>query len=148
MARFTGPVELRRGSSSNGTWTIEGGTLGTQPTFSSDPLFSGEYTALDGVCRFSIDVDMDNITGFGTGQYFLKLPFVSKTNLLLSDGCLHDVSAGSQYAVLGHVDAGSDILELYSISSNGRHVPFEHNVPVTLNAADNFHVAGTFQIQE
>lgn len=148
MARFTSPISLRTGSTADGTWTIEGGTLGTQPTFSSDPLFSGEYTALDGLCRFSIDVDMDNITSFGTGQYFVKLPFASKTNLLLSDGCLHDISANDQYAILGHVNAGSDVLELYSVASNGRHVPFEHNVPVTLDVADNFHIAGTFQIDE
>lgn len=148
MARFTSPITLRTGSTADGTWEIDGGALGSLPVFDGDPLFSGEYTAIDGTCSFSIDVDFDNIINFGTGQYYLRLPFRSKTNLLLSDGCLHDDSANDQYAILGHINAGSSLMTLYSIASNGRHVPFEHNVPVTLNVADNFHIAGTFQIDE
>lgn len=150
MARFTSPIGIRTGDSANGTWIIEGGTLSEdpddQPDFSSDPLFSGHYTAIDGVCHFAIDVDMDNITDFGAGQYYLKLPFAAHHNVLLSNGCLHDESGGDQYAVLGHVEAGSDVMTLLSIASNGRHVPFEDGTPVVLNLLDNFHIAGSYEI--
>jgi hypothetical protein len=37
---------------------------------------------------------------------------------------------------------------LLSTASNGKQVPFEHNVPVTLSTADNFHIAGTYEIQQ
>ncbi len=145
MARFTHPSIGSSGSSDSGTWQIEGGTLGTQPTFNGAPLFSGEWVRFDGLVHFSIDVDMDNITGFGTGQYYLKLPFVSKSNYLMSDGCLHDASNGREYAVLGHVVAGSDVLTLLTTDSNGRQEPFTSAVPFALSTDDNFHISGTYQ---
>jgi hypothetical protein len=147
MARFAHPAISSRGSSATNTWTIEGGTDGTQPTFNGDPLFSGTYTMWDSLVHFDIDVDMDNITNFGTGQYYVKLPFSSLNNYLLSDGCLHDISTGDQYTVLGHVVAGSDILNLFSVASNGKEVPFTNSVPVNLSTTDNFHIAGTYAIE-
>lgn len=157
MARFTDPITSRSGSTEEGTWTIIGGTFdpstgvqnaGDQPTFTGDPLFSGHYRVVGDICHFGIDVDMDNITDFGTGQYFVVLPFPSHHNIILSDGCLHDESTGNQYAVLGHVVAGSDKLDLFSISSNGLHVPFSDsaNDPIKLDELDNFHISGTYEI--
>lgn len=146
MARFTHPAITNYGSSAAGTWQIEGGTLGTeQPTFNGDPLFSGNYALIGRVCTFAIDVDMDNIESFGDGQYYMKLPFPSDDNLLLSGGCLHDASTGDEYFIMAHVNAGSDIMTLLSVASNGRHVPFEDNVPIKLNNLDNFHISGTYQ---
>jgi hypothetical protein len=146
MARFTNNASY--GSSGDNSWIIEGGTIGgTQPTFSGDPLFSGDWAKWDGLVHFAIDVDFDNITSFGTGQYYVKLPFAAKNNYLLSDGCLHDQSNGDEYAILGHVQAGSDILTLLSTASNGRQVHFTNSVPVNLNVADNFHIAGTYRYQ-
>jgi hypothetical protein len=141
-------IELGNLTSSSIPFTVEGGTLGTQPTFTGAPLFTGSYTKIGNLCHFQIDVDMDNITSFGTGQYYMTLPFPSEHNYLVSDGCLHDISANDQYSVMGHVVAGSSQLRLLSVASNGKHVPFEHNVPVTLAVADNFHVAGTYEIQQ
>lgn len=123
-----------------------GGTDGTQPTFSGDPLITGSYVRFGPLCHFQIDVDFDNITSFGSGQYHLTLPFPSEHAFLLRDGCLHDASGNDQYAMSGHCDAGSDILKLYSVASNGRDVPFTYNVPVTLAVADNFHIAGTYHV--
>lgn len=130
-------------------FTVMGGTLnGTQPTFNGAPLFTGSYVKMGNLVHFAVDVDMDNITSFGTGQYYITLPFPVERNYQFSDGCLHDISANDQYAVLGHVVAGSTELRLLSIASNGKQVPFTHNVPVTLSTADNFHLAGTYEIQQ
>ena len=125
-----------------------GGTDNIQPTFSGDPLISGHYNRIGGLCHFTIEVDFDNITDFGDGQYYLTLPFPAEHTFLVRDGCLHDISGSDQYAMSGHCDAGSDVLWLYSVASNGRDVPFTYNVPVTLDVADNFHVAGVYHIQE
>lgn len=125
-----------------------GGTLGgTQPTFNGAPLFTGTYNKIGNIVHFAIDVDMDNITSFGTGQYYMDLPFKARRNYLFSDGCLHDISTGDEYAILAHIVAGTNRITLLSTASNGRQVPFEHNVPVTLSTADNFHIAGTYEIQ-
>ena len=142
-------LELSNLTSSSVPFTVQGGTLnGTQPTFSGAPLFTGSYVKMGNLVHFQIDVDMDNITSFGTGQYYMTLPFLAEHNYLFSDGCLHDISTGDQYAVLGHVVAGSSQLRLLSVASNGRHVSFTHSVPVNLAIADNFHIAGTYEIHQ
>ena len=128
-------------------YSVSGGTTGTQPTFSGDPLFTGGYVKDGDLVHFRIDVDFDNITSFGTGQYFLTLPFPSKHNYQLSDGCLHDISTGRNYPISGHVFANSNELLLESIDAQGNiafNVDFTYNSPVTLSTADNFHVAGTY----
>jgi hypothetical protein len=98
------------------------------------------------IVHFAIDVDMDNITNFGTGQYYIGLPLAAKRNYIFRDGCIHDISTNRQYSISGHVLAGSTQLYLFSTASNGQDVPFEHNVPFTLATADNFHIAGTYEI--
>lgn len=149
MARFTQGLMAIYGNTDEETWTIEGGTVGgTQPTFNGDPLFSGEWKRWDDMVHFSINVDFDNITNFGTGQYYVKLPFAAKNNYLLADGCLHDDSTGDEYSILGHVIAGSDILTLLSVASNGKQVHFTKSVPVNLAVADNFHISGTYSTNE
>lgn len=125
-----------------------GGTDTTQPIFAGDPLITGSYTIFGNLCHFQIDVDFDNITSFGAGQYYLTLPFPADHAFLVRDGCLHDISGNDQYAISGHVDAGSNMLKLYSTASNGRDVPFTYNVPVTLDVADNFHIAGVYHVQQ
>jgi hypothetical protein len=142
VARFTHPA-----ISASSTFPVEGGSLGTQPTFSGTPLFIGTFTLLDTICHFSLDVDMDNITSFGSGQYYMTLPFAAKRNYIFRDGCVHDISSGKQYSVSGHVVAGSDQLLLYSTSSNGQDVEFTHNTPFNLATDDNFHLAATYEIQ-
>ena len=129
------------------TFSVEGGTTGTQPTFSGAPLFTGSYVTTGVLCHFRIDVDFDNITSFGTGQYYLTLPFQAKHAYQLSDGCLHDVSTGREYPISGHVAANSNQLFLQSIDAQGStafNVDFTYNTPVALSTADNFHVAGTY----
>lgn len=128
-------------------YTPEAGTDATQPTFSGDPLIEGHYIKMGKLIHFTIEVDFDNITSFGSGQYYLKLPYPSEHAFLIRDGCLHDISGSDQYAMSGHCDAGSDLLKLYSVASNGRDVPFTYNVPVTLAVEDNFHIAGTYHAQ-
>ena len=150
MARFRDPrIKNIIGSSDDGSWVIEGGTLSNpQPTFSGDPLFTGHYTLVGNLCHFAIAVDMDNILTFGTGQYYMKLPFAANHDIILSDGCLHDASTGHQYAILGHLVEGSDIMHLFSIASNGQHVAFSDsdNQPIRLENTDRFHIAGIFEI--
>jgi len=128
-------------------YTIVGGSTGTQPTFDGDPLFSGSYTRTGALVHFQIQVDFDNITGFGTGQYYLDLPFTSKYNYQFASGCLHDFSNGREYPIFGHVFAGSKRVYLQSLDNQGSHtfqVDFTHTVPITLSTADNFHVSGMF----
>jgi hypothetical protein len=130
---------------------VAGGTTGTQPTFTGSPLFTGSYTKIGDQVHFQIQVDMDNITGFGTGQYYLDLPFPSKYSYKFRDGCLHDISANKEYAIGAHVVAGASRMYLFSTDTQSGTVfdiAFDYNSPVTISTADNFHIAGTYIADE
>ena len=126
------------------SFTVNGGTLGTQPTFNGAPLFSGTYVKHGPMVHFQIQVDMDNITSFGTGQYFVDLPFPAKYGYQVREGCLHDVSTGNQFSIGGHVYANSARLALSFTNSNGQDEVFDFNSPVTLTVEDNFHISGSY----
>jgi hypothetical protein len=128
-------------------FTVSGGTLGTQPTFNGAPLFSGTYIKLGALVHFEIQVDFDNITSFGSGQYYVNLPFVSAFAYEFTAGCLHDISASRTYPIFGHVFAGESQLRLESMDAKGNtafNVPFEQGSPITLAIADNFHISGSY----
>lgn len=126
-----------------------GGTSGVQPTFSG-PAISGSFNRFGNMVHFSILVDFDNILTFGTGQYYLTLPYPARNAYQFRDGCLHDASAGTEYHISGHVFAESDILQLNSsdkVGSSIQDVDFTSTVPVTLTTADSFHISGTYEIE-
>lgn len=144
---------LERNTTGYGINTIyeaQGGTNGTQPTFSG-PAISGSFNRFGNMVHFSIFVDFTNITSFGTGQYYLTLPYPARVAYMFRDGCLHDVSAGTEYHISAHVDINSDVLWLRfsdKVASGIQDVPFTYNNPVTLTTADRFHIAGTYEIEE
>jgi hypothetical protein len=132
---ITGPV----------SFAVNGGTIGgSQPTFSGPPMFTGQVMTIGDLVRFEIQVEFDNITSFGTGQYFVDLPFVPSHPVMLREGCLHDFSTGRQYQIAGHAAAGNATLTLWFTSSNGHDEVFDHNSPVNLAVQDNFHIAGSY----
>ena len=130
-------------------YTVGGGTSGTQPVFAGPPLFSGSYIKIGNLIHFQIQVDMDNITNFGTGQYFVTLPFNSKHGYMFRNGCLHDISTSREYHISGHVYAGYNVMELFTSDTQGNTLydfPFTSTEPVVLSTADNFHLSGTYII--
>lgn len=133
----------------NTEYQPEGGTDGTQPTFSGPAIF-GSYNRFGNMVYFTIQVNFTNITSFGTGQYYLTLPYPSRHEVKLTDGCLHDISSGNEFQVRGAVLAGSDVMKLSVSDAQGSRVidaPFTFNDPVTLTTADNFHIAGLYEIE-
>lgn len=133
----------------NTTYQPQGGTDGTQPTFSGPAIF-GSFNRFGNLVHFSIIVDFDNITSFGTGQYFLTLPFPARVAYQFRDGCLHDFSSGAEYQISGHVFANDDVLWLNfadKVASGVQDVSFTATNPITLTTADSFHIAGTYEIE-
>jgi len=122
------------------------GTSGTQPTFNGDPLVTGSYTKIGNICFFQVTVSLSNILTFGTGQYYINLPFASEHFVAQRNGILVDSSASTRYQISGMAQAGSSQLMLYSQTSNGLDTVFDANTPVALATADSFHIAGTYEI--
>ena len=132
-------------------FTVNGGTLGTQPTFDGAPLFTGSYIRARNLVHFEVQIDFDNITSFGTGQYFIDLPFPSRFAYQFTAGCLHDVSTGRDYPIYGHVLGGSNRMELQSMDVTGQtvyQVDFTSTNPVALSTEDNFHLSGSYIAEE
>jgi hypothetical protein len=128
-------------------FTVFGGTAGTQPTFNGDPKFTGTFIKTGALVHFEVYVEMSNITSFGTGQYYVDLPFVSKNSHQFGSGCLHDESTGVEYPIFGHVQSGESRLWLQSLDSQGNssyNVDFTYNRPITLATADRFHISGSY----
>jgi hypothetical protein len=145
-------VELKNLAGDSIQYEVQGGTIGgTQPTFSGAPLFFAYYTRWGNMCHFNIFVDFDNITNFGTGQYFLTLPFPVRREIKFGDGCLHQPSTGREYQMRGGVLDNSNQLLLSTTDVVGQRVfdaPFTSTVPFTLTTADYFHIAGTYEIAQ
>ena len=128
-------------------YSVSGGTTGTQPVFDGDPLFTASYVKIGKLVNFQIQVDMDNITSFGTGQYYLTLPYKSKHSHMLRCGCLHDQSTGREYHISGHVNADSDQILLYTSDTQGNNLydfPFTSTEPITLSELDNLHLSASY----
>jgi hypothetical protein len=143
--------EIERNNTGYGVVTtfadIQGGTSGTQPTFSG-PVFTATYTRFGDMIHFAYSVDFTNITSFGTGQYFMTLPYASRRPYTFSSGSLRDDSGGTIYSIIGTVETGSDVMNLWYLKSNGETEPFEHNKPITLTTADSFDITGTYELEQ
>ena len=80
----------------------------------------------------------------------MTLPYPVMVAYQFRDGCLHDISDGIEFHISGHVDADSDVLWLFTTDRQGNRVydfPFEQGEPITLTTADNFHIAGLYEIE-
>lgn len=126
-----------------------GGSSGTQPVFPLSAIV-GSYNRFGNMVHFSIRVTFTGITSFGTGQYYLTLPYNARVSYDFREGCLHDASPTAQYQVSGHVFAGSNILQLSAsdkVASGVQDIAFTSTFPVTLTTADSFHISGTYEIE-
>ena len=149
MARFT-DIDVINIGDLNGlvvdtTYVVGGGTLnGSQPTFNGAPLFAASYAKVGDLVHFRTTVAMTNITGFGTGQYYMTLPFDAKYEEYIRGGHLHDNSTNKFYTISAQTTPGSNVIKLWTTASNGDEVPFTSSVPFNLATADDFHVSGSY----
>lgn len=141
---------LERNTTGYGVNTVyqpNGGTIGgTQPT-ASGPFISGSFNRFGNMVHFNIQVDMDNMTSFGTGQYYVTLPYPARVRYTFANGHLLDFSANKTYNLVGECAADSDIIKIYYIGPNGQMDAFDHNSPVNLTIEDYFDISGTYEIE-
>jgi len=140
---------LERGTTGYGVNTDyqpSGGTNGTQPVF--DPAdIVGTFNRFGNMVHFQVSVDFDNITNFGTGRYYVTLPFTPRKEYTFASGHLTDVSQNKLYLIIGYVEANSNQLDLYYLGSSGILEDFTSQNPKALSTADSFDISGTFEIE-
>lgn len=145
MARFTHPAF---GDVNGLTTTIYDYTpvwSGTGLTFTGTPA-TGHYIKIGNLVTVQINVVLNTVTNFGTGQYSLTLPFASKYHTDVSGGSVHKILPGSteHYSLKAHLSAGSSTITLWDISGSGKDEPFDHNSPFVLNNTEQFHMGLTY----
>ena len=126
------------------------GTLDVdQPSFDG-PGVTGNYNRFGNMVHFNIRIDFTNALTYGTGQYYLTLPYPSKGEYFFREGNLHDLSDDRRYHTSGELDPGSSQMLLYTTDNLGSRtfdVPFTSTIPATITTADRFHVSGTYEIE-
>lgn len=138
----TGPVNADLAVET--TYSVQGGTTGTQPTFNGTPLFTASYSGTGILVFFHIEVLMTNITSFGTGQYYMTLPFPAKYQSVVGHGDFNDHSTNNNYMIQGRAIGGTTEMLLEYIGANGKLEPFTSSNPVNLQTTDRFYISGSY----
>lgn len=145
-----GPAGQDAVASQETDYQVGGGTVQfngnapVQPQFNGTPLFTASYIKAGNLVFFQIKVVMTNITNFGSGQYYMTLPFESKHDVFMRSGHLHDDSSNKNYAISGEILKDTNMITLAYTASNGQDLPFTSTSPITLTTSDDFHIAGTY----
>ena len=105
----------------------------------------GRYYTVGELVYIEFRVEFTNVTNFGTGQYFIILPFESATDCSIVGGTIHDVSLGHQYTLKGDLDKDSKIMKLFSVGGGSRDLAFAHNHPINIATDDYIHFQGWYR---
>jgi hypothetical protein len=136
------------------TALVFSGTNSTYPTYNS-------YYAKNGhVVSFWIEIDLDTVTNFGTGQYITELPFMPISGAMnhfqawaLVDPTQNPDNAGHIVLQADHMANTKDLDLHYLKQSGGANSPImeamlKQGSPVTLTTATTIYVNGTYLTSE
>lgn len=147
MARFYDGLAAQ--ANTEVIFNVQGGTNGTQPVFTGNP-FSSRYVRIGKVITFFHFVNFNNIINFGTGQYYMTVPFPPADQIIFRSGSAYDASLNREYQISGHIEQGSTTMWLYATDVSGQRLfdyPFTFDTPFLLTNGDHFHISGTYFAQ-
>jgi hypothetical protein len=120
------------------------------------PTYNSYYVKAGQMVTFWIAVDLSTVTNFGTGQYFLELPFMPLAGTMnhFAGWCNVDPTqnpdtAGHAILNVDHL-AGTQTLDLHYLKqAGGANSPimeaiFKQGTPVTLTTSSKIYVNGTY----
>ena len=151
MARFTHPaigpldISIDDGSITSTIHTYSPVWSGTGLTFTGTPA-TGSYIKIGNLVTVQIDVLFTTVTNFGSGQYYLTLPFASKYHTDVYGGSIHDItpSGTDHYSIKGHLSPSSTTISVWNLKSSSLDEPFDHNSPFVLSTSDKFHMSFSY----
>ena len=145
-ARLSNLERTNTGYGVNTEFIPSGGTSGSQPVFDPNDL-QGSFNRFGNMVHFQLNILFTNVTDFGTGQYYITLPYAPRTRYTFTGGQYDDDSQGRSYMIAGQVEPGSTTMWLAYLSSSGKWEPFTSSDPRNLATADKFDIAGTYEIE-
>ena len=145
MARFTHPAFGDVGGLTTEIKSYSPTWSGTGLTFTGTPA-TGSYIKIGNLVIVQIDVEFDNVTNFGTGNYSLTVPLASKYHTDVYGGSIHKTTNQGidHYSIKGHMSPGSSTFTIWAIGSNAADEPFNHQAPINLATADKFHMSFSY----
>lgn len=145
MARFTHPAFGDTGGLTTTVNEYNSVWSGTDLSYTGDPT-EAFYIKIGNLVLVQIDVEFDNVTNFGSGQYSLTLPFASKYHTDVYGGSIHQVvnQGIDHYSIKGHLSDGSTAFTLWYIGSNAKDTPFDHSSPINIDQQDKFHMSFSY----
>lgn len=145
MARFYDPFPVNIAFTDGSIQPYSPVWSGNGLAYTGTPA-TGFYVKVGKVVTVQIDVEFDNVTNFGTGQYSLTIPFASKYHTDVYGGSVHDTTNQGidHYSLKGHLSDNSSTMTLWNIKSSAADEPFDNNSPFNLSTDDKFHMNFTY----
>ena len=145
MARFTHPAF---GNTDGLTTTINSYSpvwSGTGLTYTGTPA-TGSYIKIGNLVVVQIDVVFTTVTNFGTGQYYLTIPFESLYHTDVYGGSVHQITNQGidHYSLKGHLTDSSNSMSVWVIGSSAQDEPFTHQQPINIDTNDRFHMSFSY----
>jgi hypothetical protein len=145
MARFTHPAF---GDSGGLTTTINSYTpvwSGTGLVYTGTPA-TGSYIKIGNLIIVQIDVAFTNVSNFGTGQYYLTVPFESLYHTDVYGGSVHQITnqGVDHYSLKGHLSDSSTSMSVWVVGSSAQDQPFTHQQPINVDSDDRFHMSFSY----
>jgi hypothetical protein len=90
---------------------------------------------------FAIDINMANVTNFGSGNFTVTLPVAPSANTYMFTGYLFDLE--NEYMIHA-LSTGGATMTLYITGTNGLLTPLSPTSPVTLDIASEINISGSY----
>jgi hypothetical protein len=116
--------------------------------YTNNPVTYANYIKLGPMCFIRIRVDNTHVTGFGSGDYIITLPFPAVEHMGVFGGMYHDISTGKRHMLMGQVEQGSNELSIYTLNNQVEMAAMNYTTPVTQNAADYWHIEGWYEVED
>ena len=145
MARFTHPAFGDVGGLTTTIHSYNPVWSGTGLTFTGTPA-TGSYIKIGNIVLIQVEVNFTSVSNFGSGQYYLTLPFNSKYHTDVYGGSIHKITNQGidHYSIKGHLSDGSSTFSIWAIGSNASDEQFNHQAPINLATADKFHMSFSY----
>lgn len=125
--------------------------LATGLVYTDSPI-TGYYTKVGSMVFVRLYVDCNKFRNgggtfsAGTGTFTTTLPFDAVAHSGIIGGMYHDDSTGKRHMIMGQVEKDSNIMTFYALDNQVEMEPVNHNHPVTMDAADYWHLEGWYEV--
>lgn len=114
-------------------------------TYTQSPVTSS-YIRVGKMIFISVLVDFSKVTAYGTGRYYITLPYQATRHAGIMAGMLHE-GTNKIKVIAGRIDKESKRCELFYLDNQIEYQDFDHQHPHVINSDDYFHLEGWYEAE-